>query len=1448
VHIAVSAKADFIVFQEPPHAAASAQDPSALTHTTQLFKQQLNQACLHAGFTPYITRHTICLIATALHAKLHTQLPNLHQGRAQTFVFQLAPAKFLHITGLYNYQAGYSDRQQVYNLHKSLLSHLRKIREQFSHTHHTIVVGDINVSNLKQKFSPKRLNILKSLSQKHKLSSVIPAVLQLQPHEYITRISNDLRHMTSPDHILCDPITAGLCAQAAIDVNNVHTTVPTDHLLIKGTFHLHSDPSSSADQPHTIPQLHHNYKMVNQIKVIMDKTYKPPRSIHSQTDPSTTDPWFIAASTDMLPTEAATNEQQIDALRQAHVDNPTIHHSYSLARQAVVDLETLVNTATYELSQHTHYHMDTPPLIKRTKRMATLIENITTNISNGINDTLDIIGLATPKRQPNKPITTHTLHQQRTRKRCRANPTTQSPSSLISLSETARLLRQKINHLQTTLQTYVRHQHSSITALSPLKRTTTKKLTQPNLQATLCALTNTINKLINQLCTQQSQLTNDRLETQHTASKWKRLTTHPNAKPHHHGHPEHSHMIDDHTKHVISTIDPHHFALPEATGLKNTSILLTNVISSLSADTTHHCNALLRTVNHYASTMKSFLAQVTNRDYSDHLLHSIKLNQTGPACKAAHAKNKDNPAPETVFKKHIISGEPAIHIPATSIKKQLQATKHNHNEHMKNPVGTNLFFADRTSDEVGICGITLKPDRTFTKKHLNAYRGVPNTAPPLDKDTAAAIINAHNDMRPLFEPKQPKPGMQWPFTYPTSKGATYTYTFTQLEQDIAPVPDASRYQQSHINILARLHKDWATLYHKLVNLCLICRIIPKQTKIMARIPIPKPGSVDRRPISVMHAIEAHLSTIVAYHLDKSLENTKALPRYITAYRKNKSCVDITLSHAAAIEDVIQHQHTIIGQLDEDFEKYFDRITLEMQCVALKRHCCPDAGYIEFVADSFQDNAVDIITTIGHVHTTFPCGIKQGSTLSCILANLVAHMYTETWAIPANTDDPSNLHPYKFYQHNTQSPPTSHSITTPVPHMITSYCDDGTRTISVQDINTLHPLLQHYVHKTGQFTIVSRIGRNTSKSQIRIYNCPQGYKPPPILSTAWSFSHQTVITRELKTLTMAYPLLPKLTTHTQNKPHMHKSFGPTMNMNGTIDINSIKTFQKTTQRLNELRQTQTHPVAQASILQTLAASMTTYNVLCNKLTHLQLTKLDDIVTTIAQKTCQLTKSTPSSLFFLPHRSHLGYNFPSFLTNQIVSLTRELYVNLNSPPGYTPASHTTHLTARIRSSAEDPGNHHLNFTRDAILELGAYGIHLRPIFDPLHSSLLDMKGIDQSAIGHPTTIHRHRQRARSPFPQNPQEAVYTTYNHPYSQLLQTTLLPLYTHPAPTIITPSLLRTYLPKEQKLTSIPQLMRDLDVGIHNTIHSLNTQFYYNEWRNVKTQLNRHHNLRTAFR
>ena len=116
--------------------------------------------------------------------------------------------------------------------------------------------------------------------------------------------------------------------------------------------------------------------------------------------------------------------------------------------------------------------------------------------------------------------------------------------------------------------------------------------------------------------------------------------------------------------------------------------------------------------------------------------------------------------------------------------------------------------------------------------------------------------------------------------------------------------------------------------------------MPNAAHYLSRVPIPKPNTnKERRPISAADDFACHLSAIVGTALSKGLEAAGAYPPFVKAYRKGISCEEMTLTHLAIIEDNHQHQHNILGHIDDDEEKFYDRITLEYQCASLLRLGC-----------------------------------------------------------------------------------------------------------------------------------------------------------------------------------------------------------------------------------------------------------------------------------------------------------------------------------------------------------------------------------------------------------------------------------------------------------------------------------------------------------------------------
>ena len=121
---------------------------------------------------------------------------------------------------------------------------------------------------------------------------------------------------------------------------------------------------------------------------------------------------------------------------------------------------------------------------------------------------------------------------------------------------------------------------------------------------------------------------------------------------------------------------------------------------------------------------------------------------------------------------------------------------------------------------------------------------------------------------------------------------------------------------------------------------------------------------------------------------------------------------MTLIHLAILEDNHQYQHNILGHIDDDEEKFYDRITMEYQCACLLRLGCPQEGFVEWIAESMTNNQVSIITIIGVIPAVFTCDLKQGSSDSCPIASAVSVIKGDAWSIPP--------------PHTTRQPETEHT--------------------------------------------------------------------------------------------------------------------------------------------------------------------------------------------------------------------------------------------------------------------------------------------------------------------------------------------------------------------------------------------------------------------------------------
>ena len=96
---------------------------------------------------------------------------------------------------------------------------------------------------------------------------------------------------------------------------------------------------------------------------------------------------------------------------------------------------------------------------------------------------------------------------------------------------------------------------------------------------------------------------------------------------------------------------------------------------------------------------------------------------------------------------------------------------------------------------------------------------------------------------------------------------------------------------------------------------------------------------------------------------------------LTSYRPGMGCVTLVGVEQAFREDCIQ-SGIPSTQIDEDEEKFFDRIPLEIILASMRVCGFPIQGFLEFKANCMDRKAVEIITNKGNARATFSCGLEQ----------------------------------------------------------------------------------------------------------------------------------------------------------------------------------------------------------------------------------------------------------------------------------------------------------------------------------------------------------------------------------------------------------------------------------------------------------------------------------------
>ena len=169
---------------------------------------------------------------------------------------------------------------------------------------------------------------------------------------------------------------------------------------------------------------------------------------------------------------------------------------------------------------------------------------------------------------------------------------------------------------------------------------------------------------------------------------------------------------------------------------------------------------------------------------------------------------------------------------------------------------------------------------------------------------------------------------------------------------------------------------------------------------------------------------------------------------------------------------------------EGEEKFFDRVSLEVQLAVLAILGFPTEGLIEMKAEEMDNIVVEIHTRHGKIIGKFLHGLKQGSPFSCLLSNLALIFKHRVWGLrdpEASTEDPNG---YTMTIWNKSIDGTEPPIAS-----IAGFCDDNSKwnTGNGRDFKTVVQAIQWNIKLAGDLSMIFKIGRRGDKTIIELFN-------------------------------------------------------------------------------------------------------------------------------------------------------------------------------------------------------------------------------------------------------------------------------------------------------------------------------------------------------------------------
>jgi len=208
----------------------------------------------------------------------------------------------------------------------------------------------------------------------------------------------------------------------------------------------------------------------------------------------------------------------------------------------------------------------------------------------------------------------------------------------------------------------------------------------------------------------------------------------------------------------------------------------------------------------------------------------------------------------------------------------------------------------------------------------------------------------------------------------------------------------ARHKGFHLAIVARMSFKWVELWMSCIEFILLTRMAPRLVKEMTRCPIPKPGKPGAtRPLTIANDVWTFINSLIHDDLSSAIEKAGVLEDEIIAYRRGKGAMDAMLPIISMLEECFVSGETI-ALSSEDEEKFFDRVGLIIQIYTMMAIGLPDDGFLELKSEDMYERKCTVVTKFGNVEITYEVGLPQGQTISVITCNTVGHAKTDQWTM------------------------------------------------------------------------------------------------------------------------------------------------------------------------------------------------------------------------------------------------------------------------------------------------------------------------------------------------------------------------------------------------------------------------------------------------------------------